>query len=198
MRFLAAFVLLLPAAAETLLLRNANVHPVASAAIANGSVLVENGKIAEVGQKLAVPKGARVVDLKGLDLYPGMIDSATELGLTEISSVRETNEALFAGSLPHPPHGWVQMEREAGLEPVTSSLARRRSTTELLPHVQRSSTWARLSASSIRLRGNGPQRRAGSSIFIGRQDTRVGCQLLSHRVQAAGRWVAWAGTPARA
>ena len=116
MKFLAVFLLLIPAAAETLLLRNANIHPVTSAVIANGSVLVENGKIAEIGQKLAAPKGARVIDLKGLELYPGMIDSATELGLTEILSVKEMTDttelggnirtvAVRAATLPGPVFG---------------------------------------------------------------------------------------------
>jgi len=83
--------------ADTLLLRNADVHPVTSPAIDGGSVLVVDGKIAEIGQKLAAPKGAKVIDLKGLHLYPGMIDSATELGLTEINSVRETNDVSELG-----------------------------------------------------------------------------------------------------
>jgi imidazolonepropionase-like amidohydrolase len=97
MRILAAVLLLTPLSAETLFLRNANIHPVTSAAIAGGAVLVENGKIADLGQKLVPPKGARVVDLKGLDLYPGMIDSATELGLTEILSIREMNDTTELG-----------------------------------------------------------------------------------------------------
>jgi imidazolonepropionase-like amidohydrolase len=91
------FLLLTPLGAETLLLRNANIHPVTSATIAGGSVLVENGKIADVGLKLVAPKGARVIDLKGLDVYPGMIDSATELGLTEILSVKEMNDTTELG-----------------------------------------------------------------------------------------------------
>jgi len=37
-----------------------------------------------------VPKGVRVVDGKGLRVYPGMIDSGTELGLSEIEMIRET------------------------------------------------------------------------------------------------------------
>jgi hypothetical protein len=53
-------------------------------------VLVVNGKIAEIGPKLAIPKGMNVVEGKGLRVYPGMIDSGTNLGLSEISAVRES------------------------------------------------------------------------------------------------------------
>ena len=85
------------AGAETVLLRGATVHTVSGADIADGSVLIRDGKIAEVGAHLAVPKGARVIELKGLHLYPGMIDSATELGLTEIEAVREMSDIADIG-----------------------------------------------------------------------------------------------------
>ena len=75
---------------NSFMIRGATVHPVSSAAIENGSVLVRDGKIVGVGKGLAVPKGMKVIEAKGMHVYPGMIDSATELGLSEISSVRET------------------------------------------------------------------------------------------------------------
>jgi imidazolonepropionase-like amidohydrolase len=79
-------------AADSFLLKNITVHPVSSAVIANGFVLVTDGKIVDVGTKINPPKGIRIIDGKGLHAYPGMIDSATELGLGEIGSVRETND----------------------------------------------------------------------------------------------------------
>ena len=83
----------LPLAAGTddsFMIRGATVHPVASAEIQNGSILVRDGKIVGVGHNLAVPKGVRVIEAKGMHVYPGMINSATELGLSEISSIRES------------------------------------------------------------------------------------------------------------
>ena len=75
---------------DTFLIRDADVYPVTGAPQKGVSVLVKDGKIAEIGAKLAAPKGVRVVDAKGLRVYPGMIDSATQLGLSEVSAVRET------------------------------------------------------------------------------------------------------------
>jgi len=75
---------------DSFLIRGATVHPVAGAEIQNGSVLVRDGKIVGVGRNLAAPKGTRIVEGKGLHVYPGMIDSGTQLGLAEISSVRES------------------------------------------------------------------------------------------------------------
>jgi len=81
---------LLVAQDDSFLIRGATVHPVASAEIQNGSVLVRDGKVVGVGRNLAAPKGTRVIEGKGLHVYPGMIDSGTEMGLSEISSTRES------------------------------------------------------------------------------------------------------------
>lgn len=83
---------------NTFVLRNATVHPVTGPDIGLASVLVEDGKIVDVGTKVAAPKGVKVIDLKGLHVYPGMIDSATELGLNEISSIRETDDTGELGT----------------------------------------------------------------------------------------------------
>ncbi|MCC6539358.1 MAG: amidohydrolase family protein [Bryobacterales bacterium] len=72
-------------------------HPVSGPDIPLTSVLVKDGLVAEIGPKLTVPKGTKVVEGKGLHLYPGMIDSATTLGLAEIGAVRETTDVAELG-----------------------------------------------------------------------------------------------------
>ena len=64
--------------------------------IENGVVLIEGGKIAAVGSaaSVKVPKGATIVDAKGMTVYPGLIDSETQLGLSEIASDRMTNDTV--------------------------------------------------------------------------------------------------------
>jgi len=78
------------AAGDTVLLQNADVYPVTGAPLKGVSVLIQDGKIAEIGPKIVVPKGTPTVDAKGLRVYPGMLDSGTELGLSEVSGVRVT------------------------------------------------------------------------------------------------------------
>jgi imidazolonepropionase-like amidohydrolase len=78
------------ASGESVLIHNADVYPVTSAPLKGVSVLIQDGKIAEIGPKIVPAKGVRVVEAKGLRVYPGMIDSGTELGLSEVSAVRET------------------------------------------------------------------------------------------------------------
>lgn len=77
---------------DSFLIRGATVHPVAAAEIQNGSILVRDGKIVGVGRNLTPPKGIRIIEAKGMHVYPGMIDSGTELGLAEIGSIRESND----------------------------------------------------------------------------------------------------------
>jgi imidazolonepropionase-like amidohydrolase len=72
------------------LIRGVDVYPVTGSMLKSVSVLVENGKIADIGVKVVAPKGARIIDGKGLRVYPGMIDSGTQLGLSEIEAIRES------------------------------------------------------------------------------------------------------------
>jgi len=99
---LAAILIAAPAAyagvQDSFLLRGATIHTVSGADIPAGSMLVQDGKIVEVGAKITVPKGVRVIEAKGLHVYPGMINAATQMGLSEISSVRETNDAAEIGT----------------------------------------------------------------------------------------------------
>jgi imidazolonepropionase-like amidohydrolase len=85
------------AGGDTILLRGATVHTVSGPDIPNGFVLVRDGRIAEVGERIAASHGARIIELKGLHIYPGMIDSATEIGLSEIGAVREMNDISDLG-----------------------------------------------------------------------------------------------------
>src|ERR1022692_4358335 len=78
------------ASSDTVLIHNADVYPVTGAPMKGVSVLIQDGKISDIGAKLVPAKGVRVVEGKGLRVYPGMLDSGTELGLSEISAVRES------------------------------------------------------------------------------------------------------------
>ncbi|MFN0086255.1 MAG: amidohydrolase family protein [Blastocatellia bacterium] len=68
----------------TYAIRNARIVTVTNGVIEKGTVLIRDGKIAAVGATVSVPKDARIIDATGLSVYPGMIDSNTILGLTEV------------------------------------------------------------------------------------------------------------------
>lgn len=73
--------------AETILIRNATVLTVTKGTVDNGSVLIENGKIAAIGKNVHAPADATVVDATGKYLMPGIIDchshTAIEGGVNE-------------------------------------------------------------------------------------------------------------------
>lgn len=75
------------ACAQTTLIRNATLLTVTKGTIENGSVLIENGKIAAIGKNVSAPADATVVDATGKYLMPGIIDchshTAIEGGINE-------------------------------------------------------------------------------------------------------------------
>jgi imidazolonepropionase-like amidohydrolase len=82
-----------PAFADQVL-RAKIVHPVNAEAIENGEVIIgDDGLIRHVGPAGSGDSaGAAVVDLGELELYPGLIAASSSLGLTEIASVRPSND----------------------------------------------------------------------------------------------------------
>lgn len=80
-------------------LTGATVHTVSGGEIANGTVLITDGRISAVGPagQVSVPAGASVIDLSGKHLYPGMIDPLTQLGMNEIGSVASSQDNREVG-----------------------------------------------------------------------------------------------------
>lgn len=80
------------------LLKNATVVTVTKGTLNNASVLLENGKISQVGTNISATD-AEVIDCTGMFIYPGMIDGGTRLGLVEVSSVPETVDYAENGNV---------------------------------------------------------------------------------------------------
>jgi imidazolonepropionase-like amidohydrolase len=78
---------------------NATIHPVSGPTIQRGTVVIENGRIAAVGANVTAPAGATVVNAEGLHVYPGLIDGGGTVGLNEIGSIGETNDANESGNI---------------------------------------------------------------------------------------------------
>ena len=90
--------------------------------IDNGVLIIEDGKIAAVGaaNSVKVPANAQVIDANGMTVYPGLIDSETHLGLTEIEADRMTNDLVETSDeiMPHM-HVSDAFHAETVLIPVT-------------------------------------------------------------------------------
>ena len=92
-------VLASPLQAEQVAYVGATIHPVNGEAIEDGVLLVREGRIEAVGSDVEVPDEARIEDLDGLHLYPGLIHAGTVLGLTEIGSVPGTQDTTEMGQI---------------------------------------------------------------------------------------------------
>jgi imidazolonepropionase-like amidohydrolase len=75
-----------PAKAATTLIKNATVLTVTKGRLENTDVLLQNGKIAQVGKNLSAPAGANVIDATGKYVMPGIIDPHSH---TMIDAVNE-------------------------------------------------------------------------------------------------------------
>lgn len=90
-------------ASDDILIRGARIHTLVEgeAPIESGSILIRDGRIVDIGD-VEAPPGASVVDGSGLDVYPGIMDSVSQLGLTEIGSVSATVDTTELGEMnPH-------------------------------------------------------------------------------------------------
>jgi imidazolonepropionase-like amidohydrolase len=86
-----------PAAAQTYAIRGGTIHTLTGDPFV-GTVVVQGGKIVAVGPDVQVPSGAKVVDATGKQIYPGLFDAISELGLTEVGAVDVTNDSREQGS----------------------------------------------------------------------------------------------------
>lgn len=77
-------------------LRGGKLLTITHGVIDDGVLVMENGRITAAGPaaQVKIPAGARVIDVAGMTVYPGLIDSETQLGLTEISADQMTNDFL--------------------------------------------------------------------------------------------------------
>ncbi len=73
-------------AIETYAITNARVVTVSGPVIDRGTVVIRNGLIVAAGANVTAPSDARVIDGIGLTVYPGLIDSYTNLALPEAAA----------------------------------------------------------------------------------------------------------------
>jgi imidazolonepropionase-like amidohydrolase len=74
----------MPGPRGTYAIRNAKIVTVSGADIERGTIVISDGKIMAVGANVQVPAGATSIDATGHIVYPGMMDAATSMGLSEI------------------------------------------------------------------------------------------------------------------
>lgn len=75
------FVPVIGAQTGTYAISGVEIVTVSGATISNGTVVIRDGLIESVGTSIKIPADAKVLDGKGLTVYPGFIDTNSELGI---------------------------------------------------------------------------------------------------------------------
>lgn len=117
------------ASGKVFAITNAKIYTLAGPVIENGTVVIRDGKIAAVGAGVAAPADAQVIDAKGLEVYPGLFDPITGMGLGEIDAVLSTqdttetgdyNPDVVAATAVNPASVHIPVTRAAGITHVLS------------------------------------------------------------------------------
>jgi imidazolonepropionase-like amidohydrolase len=111
-------------------IKGGKVFTLAGAPIQNGTVVIRDGKIIAVGANIEIPADAQVIDATGLEVYPGMFDAITQIGLAEISQVSATmdvlelgdyNPELIAATAVNPASAYIPVTRANGITEVIAA-----------------------------------------------------------------------------
>lgn len=108
-------------------------HTVAGGMIENGTVVFDGGKIIAVGKQVDIPKGCQSIDTRGKHIYPGLMESMSNIGLSEVNSIKSTidtdevgreNPNLRPWVAVNPDSEWIPVARAGGV--LLASIAPKR------------------------------------------------------------------------
>src|SRR3954469_8137927 len=78
--------------AQTIAITGGRVFTVSGAPMDNATVLIRDGRITQVGTNVTVPADAQRIDATGKWVTPGLINSATQLGVVEVGLEQQTRD----------------------------------------------------------------------------------------------------------
>jgi len=108
-------------------IKGARIYTLAGPPVEGGILIIRDGKIAAVGGNVEIPAGAQIIDATGLEVYPGLFDPITQLGLNEVSAVSATvdiselgdyDPEIVAATAVNPASTHIPVTRASGITHV--------------------------------------------------------------------------------
>ena len=87
-----------------LAIKGGKILTITKGVIENGVVLIDKGKIVDIGPQVRIPKGAEVIDATGKVIMPGIVEAQGHMGITEESI------------------GWAGADSDEATDPVTPQM----------------------------------------------------------------------------
>jgi imidazolonepropionase-like amidohydrolase len=78
------------------LIKNGNILTVTKGNLTNTDILVQKGKIKQIGKNISAPSGTKIVDATGMYVMPGIIDAHSHIALDVVNEATSPNTAEVA------------------------------------------------------------------------------------------------------
>ena len=87
-------VLPLSAAEEVTAIQGGDLYTITGGIIKNGTILIEDGKISDIGQNIEIPKDAKVINARGKVVMPGLVAINAQVGIIGYPDVNKIADSL--------------------------------------------------------------------------------------------------------
>lgn len=75
-------------------IRGGDLYTITGGIIKNGTILIKDGKISDIGQNIEIPKKAKVIDARGKVVMPGLVGIGAELGVISYPNTTKIADSL--------------------------------------------------------------------------------------------------------
>jgi imidazolonepropionase-like amidohydrolase len=82
------------AAGKVTVIQGGDLYTITDGIVRNGTILIEDGKISDIGQNIEVPKDAEVIDARGKVVMPGLVAVNAEVGVIGYSDMNRIADSL--------------------------------------------------------------------------------------------------------
>jgi imidazolonepropionase-like amidohydrolase len=110
----------------TVALKGGRLLTIANGVIQDGVLVMEGGRITAIGADVRIPSAARVIDVSGKTIVPGIFDGFTNLGTADFPSYGSDDDEATDPVTPHlritdalnPDNRFIPLARKAGITTV--------------------------------------------------------------------------------